>query len=209
MVVNLATYMVYAITLACCVSVIFRVIARRDYLQRSRMEPIALALESLIWFPFFALPDLYSSPDGPVTGIGCQSDSNSEKWRMKILALHKQTIDAHWKKDVGFFTKDISDDYFSVGNGEIRKPSKAQISRQFTDYLSTTTFSEYRDLQDPIIGISSDGSLAWSLVKVMVAGTRRPADGAERNLDFTCAWITLYERQGKKWIRRCEVSSFQ
>jgi len=144
-----------------------------------------------------------------IAAVGCHSDSDIEKFRAEILALHKQTIDAHWKKDVGFFIQDISDNYFSVNNGEIRRPSKEEITRQFTDYLSNTTFTEYRNLQEPIIGISNDGSLAWSLVKVKVAGKRRTENGTQRDLDFTCAWITLYARQGKKWIRSGEVSSFQ
>ncbi len=81
----------------------------------------------------------------------CQSSPDFEKLRSEILELHKTTIDAHWKNDVDFFTKDISKKYFSVGNGEIRFPTKNEINDQFTNYLNNTTFSEYRDLQDPII----------------------------------------------------------
>ena len=38
-----------------------------------------------------------------------------EALREEILDLHKQTIRAHLDKDVEFFTKEISDDYMSVG----------------------------------------------------------------------------------------------
>jgi hypothetical protein len=82
---------------------------------------------------------------------------------------------------------------------------KEEIAAQFTDYLSQTTFSEYRDLREPIVGFSKDGSLAWSVVQVKVAGSRRMDDGTGQNLDFTCAWITLYERDGDGWIRLGEV----
>ena len=141
--------------------------------------------------------------------FGCHSSPDFEKLRSEILELHKTTIDAHWKKDINFFTKDISENYFSVGNGEIRHKTKKEITEQFTNYLNNTTFSEYRDLQEPIIGFSKDGSLAWSIVKVKIAGNRKMNDGAEREMDFVCAWITLYEKQGKKWIRLGEVSSFK
>ena len=141
--------------------------------------------------------------------IGCQRNPDFNKLRSEILDLHKTTIDAHWKKDISFFTKDISDNYFSVGNGEIQHKPKKEITEQFTNYLNNTTFSEYRDLQEPIIGFSKDGSLAWSIVKVKIAGNRKMNDGAERELDFTCAWITLYEKQEDKWIRLGEVSSFK
>ena len=137
----------------------------------------------------------------------CRPGPNLDTLRKEILDLHQKTIDAHWKKDVAFFTKDISDDYFSAGNGEIRNPTKEEITAQFDRYLNSTTFTEYRNLREPIIGFSKDGSLAWSLVQVKVAG-RSPAEfGAERTFDVTWAWITLYERKGDRWIRLGEVSN--
>ena len=144
-----------------------------------------------------------------VTFIGCQSSPDFDIFRSEILDLHKTLIDAHWNKDIDFFTKDISEDYLSVGNGEIRKPTEEEITTQVTDYLNNTTFTEYRDLREPIIGFSKDGSLAWYLVQVKVAGKRTTEDGTERDVDFICAWITLYERQDDTWIRLGEVSTFK
>ena len=142
-----------------------------------------------------------------VTLIGCQSSPDFEVIRSEILALHKKTIEAHWNKDVDFFVKDISENYMSVGNGEIRKPTKEEITLQFTNYLNNTTFSEYKDLREPIVGFSKDGSVAWSIVQVKVAGKRTMNDGSEREINSTWAWITLYERQGDTWIRLGEVSN--
>lgn len=96
-----------------------------------------------------------------------------------------------------------------VQNGEIQRPTKDEIIAKMSDYLNHTTFKEYRDLQKPIIDFSKDGSVAWSIVQVKVAGKRMMVDGSERELDFTCAWITLYERQGDKWIRLGELSDFK
>ena len=144
-----------------------------------------------------------------VTVIGCQSSPDVDALRTEILELHKAAIEAHWNKDVNFFEKDISEDYFSVGHGEIHKPTKEEITAQFSSYLNNTTFTEYRDLREPMIGFSKDGSTAWSIVQVKVAGKRAMDDGSEQDLDFTCAWITLYERQGETWIRLGDVSTFK
>jgi hypothetical protein len=141
--------------------------------------------------------------------LTCQSNPDYNKLKSEILALHKATIDAHWKKDIGFFTKDLADDFFPVGNGEIRKPTKAEINAQFTSYLNNMKFTEYRDLQEPIIGFSKDGSTAWSIVQVKVAGKRSIENGGTRDVDFICAWITLYQRQGDSWLRLGEVSNFK
>ena len=103
----------------------------------------------------------------------------------------------------------MAKDYLFVQNGEIQRPQKDEITTKMSDYLNNTTFTEYRDLQQPIIGFSKDGSVAWSIVQVKVAGKRKMDDGTERDLDFTCACITLYERQEDKWIRVAEVSNFK
>jgi len=132
-----------------------------------------------------------------------------DKLRSEIFELHKQAIKAHLNKDVDFLVHNISENYVSVSKGEIRKPSKDEIKSQFSDYLNNTTFVEYGDLQEPIIEFSDDGSVAWSIVRVKVAGLRTMNDGTEREFDFICAWITLYRRQNDRWIRLGEVSSFK
>lgn len=140
---------------------------------------------------------------------GCQSGPDFEKLRSEILELHQQTNAAHGRKDVGFFIKDISDDYFSVGHGEIRRPSKEEITSQFASYLNNTSFTEYRDLETPITGFSKDGTLAWLVGKIKVAGKQTAENGVVRDMEFVCAWVTLYERKGDRWIRLGEVSSFK
>jgi hypothetical protein len=140
---------------------------------------------------------------------GCKQNPDFDKMKTEILDLHKAMIEAHMNKDVNFFVKDISDDYFSVGNGEIRYPTKDETTERFTNYLNNTTFTDYKDLQDPVIGFSEDGSSAWSIVQVQVAGTRTMDDGNDRDFDYTFAWITLYARQGDKWIRLGEVSNYK
>ena len=127
----------------------------------------------------------------------------------EILDLHKTEIDAHLNKDVDFFVQDISEDYLAVSGGEIRKPTLEETRLKFSNYLNNTVFAEYRDLCEPIIGFSKDGSLAWSIVQVKIVGRRTMDDGSERDLDFTCAWITLYEQQDDKWMRLADVSTFK
>ena len=127
----------------------------------------------------------------------------------EILRLHEAEIDAHWSKDVEFFARDISEDYLTVAAGEVGRPTPEEIRERFSNYLSNTTFTEYRDSAEPIVGFSKDGSMAWAVFQIRVVGKRAMDDGAERELDFTCAWMTLYERQGDRWMRLADVSTFK
>lgn len=142
-----------------------------------------------------------------IVAAACSSKPDFEKYRIEILNLHHQMIDAHLTKDVGWFTKDISDDYFSVGRGEIRFPEKDETTSRFNDYLNNTEFTEYRDLQEPIVKFSKDASLAYLIVQVKVVGEQKVAHDSIDSFDLTWAWITLYKRDGDKWIRLGEVSN--
>ncbi len=127
--------------------------------------------------------------------------------KSEILALHRRNIDAHLNKNVDIYIQDISENYLSVSNGEIHKPTIEEIKAQFTNYLNNTTFKEYKDLCESIIGFSDDGSLAWSIGQVK--GKCSMVDGSEKELDFICAWITLFKQLDDKWIRLGDVSTFK
>ena len=129
-------------------------------------------------------------------------------YREEILGLHRATIEAHLEKDVGVLVEGVSEGFFSVSKGDVNHPTIEELRSSFGGYLDSTTFTEYRDLREPLIGFSDDGSVAWSVVQVRVAGRTREG-GSERDLGFTCAWITLYRRVGEGWVRLGEVSSFK
>ena len=139
----------------------------------------------------------------------CRPSPDFEALRREILDLHRKTIDAHWKKDAGHFAAHMADGYFAVQKGEIRRPTRQEIAAEYQRYLATTTFTEYRDLEEPLIGFSKDGSVAWSVVRVKVAGSERAASGAEKGFDLTWAWITLYERKDGRWTWLGEASTFK
>ncbi len=132
-----------------------------------------------------------------------------EKLKQEILDHHRRAIQAHWDKDVEYLTQDMSEGFFSVTDGEIRHPGKAKVRATLTDYLTRTTFTEYRDLVEPEIGFSDDGSVAWANVQVKVSGERRDDDGTRRPMDFVCAWLTLYRRVGDRWLRLGEASTWK
>jgi len=136
------------------------------------------------------------------------TEDEIEIYREEILGLHRQGIEAHLGKDVDFLVKYVSEDFMSVNNGRISYPSIEDLRNSFNSYLSNTEFSSYRDLTEPVIGFSDDGSIAWSAVRVKVEGKTKK-DDTSRDLDFTCAWITLYRRENGKWIRFIEASSFE
>ncbi|MBN1223366.1 MAG: nuclear transport factor 2 family protein [Candidatus Aminicenantes bacterium] len=139
--------------------------------------------------------------------IGCRANPDLDTLHSEILDFHKKFIADHLNKDLDSFLQDYSDDYIFVAHGEIRHRSKEEMKTTLGDYFKNTTFTEYKDVSEPIIGVSDDGSTAWSIVKVRVAGSRKLDDGTVRDFDTTFAWITVYKRKDGKWTRQVEVST--
>ena len=128
-------------------------------------------------------------------------------YRAELLELHIRTIEAHLEKDVEFLVSNVSEDFMSINNGVINYPTINEMRETFQEYLDNTEFTVYRNLSEPIIGFSNDGSIAWSSVQVRVEGNTGQGNN-KRKMGFTCAWITLYRRVQNSWIRFIEASSF-
>ena len=141
--------------------------------------------------------------------LSCQKSVNIEKLEQELLDLHQTTLDAHLNKDVEFFTKDISEDYFQVHDGVFLHPTKEEIHTMFTHYLNSTEFEKYEDLREPVVKVSDDGSLGWTIVQVRLIGKQHLENDSVNNMDYTYAWITLYERENGKWIRLGEVDNYK
>jgi hypothetical protein len=110
------------------------------------------------------------------------------------------------EKDVETLMDGVSENFISVNNGRINYPSLKDMRNSFTNYFDNTEFLSYIDLNEPIIGFSDDAKTTWSIVRVKVQGKSKKENSIQ-DMDFVCAWITLYRRENQEWVRFIEVSS--
>jgi hypothetical protein len=138
---------------------------------------------------------------------GCRQQPDLDGLRAEILELHHSLIQAHLDKDAAFLARPTSPDYLFVADGEVEHRSAAQVERMLAEYLESTEFSVYEDVAEPLIGIARDGSVAWAVVQVRVAGESSRLASPPRSFDTLWAWITVYERHGDGWLRVADVST--
>jgi hypothetical protein len=100
-------------------------------------------------------------------------------------------------------------DYVVANRGEITRPTIQQRRERLSKYLGASEFSEYRDLVEPEISVSADSTLGWVVVQVMARGKQKTTSGEEAPIEFTSAWIELYEKRAGKWLRTGNVSNFK
>jgi hypothetical protein len=96
-----------------------------------------------------------------------------------------------------------------ANKGVISHPSLEERRERFRAYLGSTRFEVYRDVADPVVRVSDDGTLGWVIVQVEARGVQTQADGRTEPLQFTSAWIELYEKRGGRWVRTGNVSNFK
>jgi hypothetical protein len=126
-----------------------------------------------------------------------------------LLAAHKNVLRAHLEGDLESWMAGESEDYVVVNRGEVTFPTKAERRARLGPYLQNTTFTKYRDLIEPIVKVSDDGTLGWVIVQVEIAGTREMPNGDAVPVDSVWGWIELYEKRDGTWINVGNVSNMQ
>jgi hypothetical protein len=127
----------------------------------------------------------------------------------EILKIHEGLIASHLAGDVAGILAAEADEYTVVSRGEIRFPRKAERVAQFTSYLQSIEFTEYRDLVPPLVRVSDDGTLGWLITQAVIAGTQRDETGDPIPVESVWAWVELYEKRDGEWVRVGEVSNRQ
>jgi len=135
------------------------------------------------------------------------STPDFESLRKELRAYHDAFIEAHVENRPEFMVQDLAQDYVNVSRGQLVRATKDEIKAQFENYLGNTAFAEYSMPEEPEIGFSEDGSIAWSLFRLQVAATWKP--GAEDAVSYEDTWacLVLFKRDGDRWLRIAEASN--
>jgi hypothetical protein len=147
----------------------------------------------------------------PVPALLAQERSSVdlEREKAELLKVHRADREAHFRTDVALLLERNQDEFIYVGEGKIHRTKKSDSRKQFEEYFRDAKYSEWDDLEPPIISVSKDASMAWMIVRIRVKRTQKDASGVERESKFIYAGIMTYEKQGGKWMRVANVSTFE
>lgn len=134
---------------------------------------------------------------------------NLERERAEVLRMHQADREAHFKTDVDLLQAHSPEEFIAVSGGKIYRTTKAEERKQFEEYFSGATYYEWDDLEEPIIRVSDDGSMAWMITRIRVRRVQKDASGAEREQTFVYAGIMTYEKKESRWVRVANVSTFE
>ena len=140
---------------------------------------------------------------------GCVEQTDLVKEKEALLNAHRKDRAAHFGTDVQMLLEHQGDDFISISNGKIERLSKQQIKDSFTSYFKNAVYYEWDDLEEPIVKISGDGSIAWMINRYKVERKVTDHSGKEEMREFVYAGVTLYEKENGIWVRKANVSTFE
>lgn len=129
---------------------------------------------------------------------GCEGDDSVRGHEAELLRLHQEVLQAHRQGDVDRWMAVEADPYLSVNGGRISFPTGEERRAARGPYLQRATFAAYRDLREPVVRVSGDGSMAWLAAEVEVVGRLAGGD-EEARFSEVWAWIELYEKVDGSW----------
>ena len=138
-----------------------------------------------------------------------QPSADLEKEKAELLRLHKSGREAHFKTDVDLLLENSPEEMISVSRGKINRSSMADTRKRFMEYFRDAKYYEWDDVEEPIIRISNDASMAWMITRTKVRRVQKNADGAEKEEKFVYAGIMTYEKRDGRWVRVANVSTFE
>jgi hypothetical protein len=130
------------------------------------------------------------------------------KWGVRAYVLRIR-FGTDEESDAALLVADQAPDMIIVNRGEVTRPSLEERRAFFGSYLGRTVFSEYRDLVEPVVKLSNDGSLGWVIVQVGARGVQTAEDGTKEPIGFVSAWVELYEKRDGRWYGVGNVSNFR
>lgn len=144
-----------------------------------------------------------------VAGVAAAAPVDLNKEKAELLQSHRADREAHFKTDVDMLQRNAPEEFIAVSRGKINKAKKSDTRKMFTEYFKNAKYSEWDDLEEPIVRISNDGSMAWMITRVKVKRTQTGTDGKEREEKFVYAGIMTYEKIDGRWMRVANVSTFE
>lgn len=132
----------------------------------------------------------------------------ADRARADLLQLHRSAREAHFQTDVDSLLSRAGDPLIYVRDGRLLRRSKAELRSQFERYFESARYDEWDDLEPPIVQVSGDGTLGWTISRVRVRRSQQTSTGVAHEL-FVYAGITTYEKRNGEWTEVANVSTFE
>lgn len=113
------------------------------------------------------------------------------------LRLHRKLLAAHCLGDAEMMADLSNETIISADKGRRAKHDNSSMRERFTGLFRLLNYTEYHDLQQPVVEIAASGDLGWVIANVRSVGKQLSDDQA---FDYEWAWIMLVRKVDGRWL---------
>lgn len=144
----------------------------------------------------------------PTYLLGLDLPASREDDRRALREIHEKVVKAHVETNVGAILENQGETFVTASDGAISTMTKADIGEFFTRYFRGATYHEYATLEEPVVRVSDDGTMAWVMSRSRVRRTQT-IDGETKDRSFVYAGVMMYEKRDGVWKGVGNVSTFE
>jgi hypothetical protein len=130
---------------------------------------------------------------------GCGPTVDLEAEYAELMRIHELNREAHLGKDAARIAALISDDFLNISHGKIEHQTAEDMIAQLQPYLDRSTFLAWDDIEEPVIRISQDGTMAYVVILKDVHLTQQDENGETIEGRTIFAWTETYEKRDGEW----------
>lgn len=130
--------------------------------------------------------------------FSCSQAIDFEEERRLLLQSNELQRKAHFEGSPEILVAEMADTVHAVQRGVIREMTQPDMLKRWEDYFKRVKYSRWDDLQEPLIHISEDATLATVSVNKITISTLW--DDPAAGIDTTYfAWTSEYKKQNGAW----------
>jgi hypothetical protein len=117
----------------------------------------------------------------------------------ELLKLHQEARAAHFNRDAKLLVSSFADDFTNVDSGKISMPTKEKSIKGMQSYFDNSTFLEWDDITPPVIKVSDDATMGYTIVHKKVRLLTKTEAGGSAEETEVFAWVAIYRKVKGQW----------
>lgn len=123
---------------------------------------------------------------------------------IEVYRLHRKLLIAHCLGDADMIKNLSTPNTLIAGRGELATVSSESIGEQFAELFQALNYTEYRDINPPIIELSPNADFGWIGASVRASGSVRKTG---ETFSDQWAWIMMVKKINNAWFHAGNAST--
>lgn len=137
----------------------------------------------------------------------CGKELNKNSAYIELQSLQKQQQEAHLTGNAELLVSIFAEDFMNIDSGMINTPTKEQATVRFQSYFDRVEFIAWDNIEEPVINISKDETMAYVIVQKFVHLKIPQPDGSEIESKTNFVWMEVWEKMDGTWKMKAIAST--